>query len=271
MAHQARKRFGQHFLVDQSIIAAIISRIRPHSLDRVLEIGPGLGAMTFSLIDHLSTLDVVELDRDLVKYWQAKQISKLQIYEADALQFDFLDWANLAQQDLVIKNHAGRVKIVGNLPYNISSPLLFHLMMAIESVDEQIFMLQKEVVDRMVAKVGDSEYGRLSVMLGARYQIEHCFDVPPVSFDPPPKVNSAIVAMYPRRGTGISAAVWHAMEILVAKAFAQRRKVLANNLGDYKQILDLNGSILRARAQEISIEQYLLWAEQIVDRSGTDH
>ena len=271
MAHQARKRFGQHFLVDQSIIAAIISRIRPHSLDRVLEIGPGLGAMTFSLIDHLSTLDVVELDRDLVKYWQAKEISKLQIYEADALQFDFLDWANLAQQDLVIKNHAGRVKIVGNLPYNISSPLLFHLMLAIESVDEQIFMLQKEVVDRMVAKVGDSEYGRLSVMLGARYQIEHCFDVPPVSFDPPPKVNSAIVAMYPRRGTGISAAVWHAMEILVAKAFAQRRKVLANNLGDYKQILDLNGSILRARAQEISIEQYLLWAEQIVDRSGTDH
>ena len=116
MAHQARKRFGQHFLVDQSIIAAIISRIRPHSLDRVLEIGPGLGAMTFSLIDHLSTLDVVELDRDLVTYWQAKEISKLQIYEADALQFNFLDWANLAQQDLVLKNRAGRVKIVGNLP-----------------------------------------------------------------------------------------------------------------------------------------------------------
>jgi len=271
MAHQARKRFGQHFLVDQSIIAAIISRIRPHSLDRVLEIGPGLGAMTFSLIDHLSTLDVVELDRDLVTYWQAKEISKLQIYEADALQFNFLDWANLAQQDLVLKNRAGRVKIVGNLPYNISSPLLFHLMMAIESVDEQIFMLQKEVVDRMVAQVGDSEYGRLSVMLGARYQIEHCFDVPPESFDPPPKVNSAIVAMYPKRGAGISAAVWRAMEILVAKAFAQRRKVLANNLGEYKQILNLDGAILRARAQEISIEQYLLWAEQIVDRSGTDH
>jgi 16S rRNA (adenine1518-N6/adenine1519-N6)-dimethyltransferase len=165
VAHQARKRFGQHFLVDSGMIHLIIKAIDPQPQDALIEIGPGLGAMTKPLLSCLDAMAVVELDRDLVKFWKNQNIQKLQVHESDALKFDFQAWAK-EQKALLQKNAPeARVKIVGNLPYNISSPLLFHLMSAVADVDEQVFMLQAEVVERMAAQHGDSEYGRLSVML----------------------------------------------------------------------------------------------------------
>jgi len=264
MAHQVRKRFGQHFLTDPSIINAIIARIHPEIQDRIIEIGPGLGAMTLPLLEQGISLEVVEIDRDLIEFWQKKNIAQLTIYQADALDYDFSNWAKIALDEIKHSQSKGRVKIVGNLPYNISTPLLFHLIDAIDHVEEQIFMLQKEVIDRMVAKPGDSEYGRLSVMLQIRYHLELCFEVPPTAFEPPPKVNSAIVAMYPKKNIELSPLQWKALEKIVAKAFSQRRKVLANNLSEYKEILGLDQQVLRSRAQDIDGPTYLSWANQLV-------
>lgn len=260
MAHQARKRFGQHFLVDTGIIHSIIRVIDPQPQDAVIEIGPGLGAMTKPLLACLNEMSVVELDRDLVKRWHAENISKLSIFEADALKFDFLEWAKKAKENAQQSNAASRVLIVGNLPYNISSPLLFHLMDAAGYVDEQVFMLQAEVIERMVANHGDSEYSRLSVMLQSRYVLENVLDVPPEAFDPPPKVDSAIVRMTPRTDLILSQKEYQSLEELVSMAFAQRRKVLRNNLSSVKDRLNLSDDILSQRAQDISVADYINWA-----------
>ena len=260
MAHQARKRFGQHFLVDDGIIHSIIRVIDPQLEDAVIEIGPGLGAMTKPLLTHLNKMAVVELDRDLVSRWQAENISKLTVFEADALKFDFVEWAKHARLETQQKNAGGRVLIVGNLPYNISSPLLFHLMDAAASVDEQVFMLQAEVIERMVASHGSSEYGRLSVMLQSRYVLENVLDVPPEAFDPHPKVDSAIVRMTPRTDLILSPKEYQALESLVSMAFAQRRKVLRNNLSSVKTQLNLSDEVLSQRAQDISVADYVNWA-----------
>ena len=260
MAHQARKRFGQHFLVDSGIIHAIVRAIEPDPGDAVIEIGPGLGAMTRPLLASLNQMSVVELDRDLVKRWQNEAIANLTIHEADALKFDFLGWANQAKQQLHQINSLARVKIVGNLPYNISSPLLFHLMSAADIVDEQVFMLQAEVIERMVAQHGDSEYSRLSVMLQSRYHMENVLDVPPDAFDPPPKVDSAVVKMIPRKDLKLSAEEYRSLESLVLMAFAQRRKVLRNNLSTVKDSLGLSDDILGLRAQDIPVQDYINWA-----------
>ncbi len=263
MAHQARKRFGQHFLTDSNYINAIVSAIRPKSGDRVVEIGPGLGAMTIPLLDQLDQLDVVEIDRDLVAYWKKKNISNLEIHESDALKFDFKQWAVDVRNQMALKNTMGQVKIVGNLPYNISSPLLFHLIDAIDQVDEQVFMLQLEVVQRMVAPPGSSDYSRLSVMLQAKYHMENRIDIPPEAFEPPPKVDSAVVEMIPRRDIEISKEVWINLEKIVAAAFSQRRKMLSNNLKDFKDRLDLDVDTLKLRAQDIPVETYLDWARSL--------
>jgi 16S rRNA (adenine1518-N6/adenine1519-N6)-dimethyltransferase len=260
VAHQARKRFGQHFLVDAGIIHSIIRVIDPQLEDAVIEIGPGLGAMTKPLLAHLNKMAVVELDRDLVKRWQAENISKLTVFEADALKFDFVEWAKNARLAVQQEHAGGRVLIVGNLPYNISSPLLFHLMDAAVNVDEQVFMLQAEVIERMVANHGSSEYSRLSVMLQSRYVLENVLDVPPEAFDPPPKVDSAIVRMTPRTDLILSAKEYQALEELVSMAFAQRRKVLRNNLSSVKNQLNLSDEILGQRAQDISVDDYISWA-----------
>jgi 16S rRNA (adenine1518-N6/adenine1519-N6)-dimethyltransferase len=260
VAHQARKRFGQHFLVDSGIIHAIVRAIEPDPQDAVIEIGPGLGAMTRPLLASLNEMAVVELDRDLVKRWQSEAQKNLTIYEADALKFDFLAWAKNAREK-VQKNHTqAKVKIVGNLPYNISSPLLFHLMEAADFVDEQVFMLQAEVIERMVAQHGDSEYSRLSVMLQSRYHLEHVLDVAPDAFDPPPKVDSAVVKMIPRIDLKLSALEYSSLASLVSMAFAQRRKVLRNNLSAVKERLNLSEETLALRAQDISVEDYITWA-----------
>lgn len=263
MAHQARKRFGQHFLTDVGYINAIVRAIRPSTEDHVIEIGPGLGAMTKPLISELRSMEVVEIDRDLVAYWQKQQLAGLVIHEADALKFDFCAWAQAAKSAIGKKQSSGRVKIVGNLPYNISSPLLFHLIDAIEFVDEQIFMLQLEVVERMVAKPGDSDYSRLSVMLQAKYHMENIIHVPPAAFDPPPKVDSAVVEMIPRRDFPIDESTWICLEKIVAAAFAQRRKMLSNNLQEYKHVLQLDAEVLKARAQDIPVADYVSWAKKM--------
>lgn len=263
MAHQARKRFGQHFLVDSGMIHLIIKAIDPQPQDALIEIGPGLGAMTKPLLNCLDAMAVVELDRDLVKFWKNQAIQKLQVHESDALKFDFQAWAK-EQKALLQKNAPeARVKIVGNLPYNISSPLLFHLMSAVADVDEQVFMLQAEVVERMAAQHGDSEYGRLSVMLQSKYHMENVLDVPPECFDPPPKVNSAIVKMIPRKDIHLTPKEYESLERIVSMAFAQRRKVLRNNLAAVKDILKLSDDVLGLRAQDISVEDYISWARQL--------
>jgi 16S rRNA (adenine1518-N6/adenine1519-N6)-dimethyltransferase len=264
VAHQARKRFGQHFLVDSGMIHLIIRAIDPKPQDALIEIGPGLGAMTKPLLNCLDAMAVVELDRDLVKFWKDQAIQRLQVHESDALKFDFQSWAK-EQKALLQKNAPeARVKIVGNLPYNISSPLLFHLMSAVADVDEQVFMLQAEVVERMAAQHGDSEYGRLSVMLQSKYHMENVLDVPPECFDPPPKVNSAIVKMIPRQDIHLTEKEYQSLERIVSMAFAQRRKVLRNNLASVKDILKLSDDVLGLRAQDISVEDYIGWARQLV-------
>jgi 16S rRNA (adenine1518-N6/adenine1519-N6)-dimethyltransferase len=253
--HRARKRFGQNFLQDQGIIYSIVALINPGPDMHVIEIGPGLGALTIPLLRNLDQLDLLEIDRDLVAYWNQKNLNGLQVIEGDALKFNFLEWA---QNRLDKKRFC---KVVGNLPYNISSPLLFHLVSAAEKIDEQIFMLQAEVVERMVAKAGSSDFSRLSVMLQARYNMELVLDVPPEAFDPQPKVNSAVVRMIPRKDLNLSDVQWRALEKVVASAFSQRRKMLRTNLQAFAQRLNLTEIELKARAQDIAVDRYIEWAK----------
>jgi 16S rRNA (adenine1518-N6/adenine1519-N6)-dimethyltransferase len=250
--HRARKRFGQNFLQDDGVIHSIIALINPSPNMHVLEIGPGLGALTRPLLRNLQELDLLEIDRDLVAYWNQQNLQGLKVIEGDALQFDFLEWAKNQS------NKQGLCKVVGNLPYNISSPLLFHLVSAASNIDEQIFMLQAEVVERMVAPSGSSEFSRLSVMLQTRYDMEMVLQVPPDA-----KVNSAVVRMIPRPDFNLNAVQWEALEKVVAAAFSQRRKMLRTNLQNYLEKLKLTDLELKARAQDISVERYIEWAKII--------
>jgi 16S rRNA (adenine1518-N6/adenine1519-N6)-dimethyltransferase len=257
MMHRARKRFGQNFLQDSGVIYSIIALINPSVHMHVIEIGPGLGALTRPLLTNLEHLDLLEIDRDLVAYWNQEDLPGLKVIEGDALKFDFLEWAKSRPEN------AGLCKVVGNLPYNISSPLLFHLVEAANVIDEQVFMLQAEVVERMVSKAGGSEFSRLSVMLQARYDMELVLEVPPEAFDPQPKVNSAVVRMIPRKDFNLSDTQWKALEKVVAAAFSQRRKMLRTNLSAYAERLSLTESELKARAQDISVDRYIEWAKTL--------
>lgn len=253
--HRARKRFGQNFLQDNGVIYSIVALINPSADMHVIEIGPGLGALTLPLLENLDHLDLLEIDRDLVAFWNEKNLKGLTVIEGDALKFDFLTWA---------QNRSGKTglcKVVGNLPYNISSPLLFHLVSAADSIDEQVFMLQAEVVERMVAKEGSPDFSRLSVMLQARYDMDLVLEVPPEAFDPQPKVNSAVVRMIPRRDFSLSDNQWNALEKVVAAAFSQRRKMLRTNLQAFADRLNLTEIELKARAQDISVDRYIEWAK----------
>jgi 16S rRNA (adenine1518-N6/adenine1519-N6)-dimethyltransferase len=220
MKHIARKRFGQNFLQDERVLGDIIDGIAPKDGDTMVEIGPGLAAMTDLLLQSLPHMHVVELDRDLVARLEKRYPrERLTIHAGDALKFDFGS----------IPVPAGcKLRVVGNLPYNISSPLLFHLAEYADKVQDQHFMLQKEVVERMVAEPGSKAYGRLSVMLQWRYRMALLFVVPPDAFDPPPKVDSAIVRMIPIDNPLPCDA--ERLQAVVAKAFSQRRKVIRNCL-----------------------------------------
>jgi len=255
MSHVARKRFGQHFLTDRVTIDAIIDAIRPEAGDAMVEIGPGLGAMTLPLLQQLQPLTVIELDRDLAV--RLRRHAGLTVIEADVLDVDFAELAAAAGQ---------RLRVVGNLPYNISTPILFHLLPAAGHIIDQHFMLQKEVVQRMAAAPGSKTYGRLSVMLQWRYDIEAVLDVSAQAFDPPPKVESAVVRMRPLPSRAdVNAAL---LGELVIVAFSQRRKLLRNTLGRWLEERSYSGHFdLQRRAEEVPVEEYLVLCEAL-GRSG---
>ena len=216
--HVARKRFGQNFLVDKGIISAIVFAISPQRGDTVVEIGPGLGAITEPLLAGVDHLHVVEIDRDLIARLKKQHpAERLTIHEGDALAFDF---AKIGTE----------LRLVGNLPYNISTPLLFHLAEYVGVIHDMHFMLQKEVVERMVALPGETDFGRLSVMLQYRFHLEWLIDVPPESFDPAPKVQSAVVRLIPRDAAELTAKSPEKLSTVVRIAFSQRRKMLRNTL-----------------------------------------
>ncbi len=254
MKHIPKKRFGQNFLTDGQVLHDIIRAIAPAPDDLMVEIGPGQGAMTRLLLETLRRLQVVELDRDLVALLH-KQFSpdRLLIHSGDALQYDFGALAGGER----------RLRVVGNLPYNISSPLLFHLAQYAPQVIDQHFMLQKEVVERMVAEPGGRDYGRLSVMLQWRYQMELLFVVPPEAFDPPPKVDSAIVRMVPIASP--LPCKQPLLEQVVTKAFSQRRKVIRNcvaGLFGEQQLIDA-GIDPQLRPEAVALEQYVNLARML--------
>ena len=252
MKHLARKRFGQHFLADRVVIDAIIDAIDPQAGEAVVEIGPGLGAMTFPLAERCDRLTVIELDRDLAA--RLRKRPELNVIESDVLRVDF---AALA---LELAGSASRkLRVVGNLPYNISTPILFHLLDAVDDVVDQHFMLQKEVVVRMAAGPGSKDYGRLSVMLQWRYAIEAVLDVPPEAFDPPPRVDSAVVRMLPLPApAGVDPAL---LGELVTVAFSQRRKILRNTLGRWLDEHGFGGAFdSQRRAEEVPVAEYLALA-----------
>ncbi|MCB2022775.1 MAG: 16S rRNA (adenine(1518)-N(6)/adenine(1519)-N(6))-dimethyltransferase RsmA [Rhizobacter sp.] len=251
MRHFARKRFGQHFLVDPFVIGAIVDAIAPRPGDALVEIGPGLGAMTLPLAARCATLTVIELDRDLAARLEANP--DLRVIEADVLDVDFTALAQRLGTPL---------RVVGNLPYNISTPILFHLLAHVDSIADQHFMLQKEVVERMAAAPGGKTYGRLSVMLQWRYAIDALIDVPPGAFDPPPRVDSAVVRMRPLPAPpGVDAAL---LGEIVTVAFSQRRKVLRNTLGRWLDARSFEGDFdLARRAEEVPVAGYLALAREL--------
>jgi len=253
VAHRPRKRFGQHFLSDRGVVDAIVRAVAPQPGQSLVEIGPGLGAITMPLLQACKALVVVELDRDLAARLRGRP--GLEVIEADALRVDF---AALARQG----GESARLRIVGNLPYNISTPILFHLLEAVDRVADQHVMLQKEVVDRMAAAPGRKDYGRLSVMLQWRYAIEPLLDVPAAAFEPPPRVESAVVRMTPiPAAAGVDAAL---LGELVTVAFSQRRKLLRHTLGRW---LEARGSTayfdVQRRAEEVPVEEYLRLAASL--------
>lgn len=251
--HVARKRFGQNFLVDMGVIDAIVSAISPRADDLMVEIGPGLGALTTPLTEWLTHLHVVELDRDLVGRLSRKFGERVSVHAGDALDFDF---GSLVSED---RRDEAPLRVVGNLPYNISSPLLFHLMRYATLVRDQHFMLQNEVVERMVAPAGSSNYSRLSVMLQYRYWMDKVLDVPPDAFNPPPKVDSAVVRMIPRAVADLPQVDLDVFEAVVAKAFSQRRKMLRNTLNSYRDRVDFDalGFDLTRRAEDVPVDEYV--------------
>ena len=254
--HVARKRFGQNFLIDSGIISSIISAIDPKRDETVVEIGPGLGAITEPLMARVDHLHVVEIDRDLIARLKKQHTpERMTIHEGDALAFDF---ASIGKD----------LRLVGNLPYNISTPLLFHLAEYVDIVRDMHFMLQKEVVERMVAEPGDADFGRMSVMLQYRFYLEWLIDVPPESFDPAPKVDSAVVRLIPKPQSELNAKSQEKLSQVVLTAFSQRRKMLRNTM---KSLLNeaafvelgINPTL---RAEDVSVADYVRIANYLSGR-----
>ena len=252
-AHIPRKRFGQHFLTDAAIVAGIVRAIEPRPGQTMVEIGPGLGALTQPLLERLGHLTVIELDRDLASRLRLR--CDLRVVEADVLKVDFAELAGVGQ------TQSAAMRIVGNLPYNISTPILFHLLGFAANVLDQHFMLQMEVVERMVAGPSTAAYGRLSVMLQWRYAMQSILAVPPESFDPPPRVDSAVVRMLP-----IADPQPVAVDLLsevVRVAFSQRRKLLRHSLGRWLSERSFAGEFdLQRRAEEVPVSEYVALAQR---------
>jgi 16S rRNA (adenine1518-N6/adenine1519-N6)-dimethyltransferase len=252
LKHIARKRFGQHFLTDGAIIESIVDAINPQPNDPMVEIGPGLAALTQPLVERLGQLNVIELDRDLAV--RLRDHPHLNVIESDVLRVDFTQ--------LAANLNVPKLRVVGNLPYNISSPILFHLLEHVAVVRDQHFMLQKEVIDRMVAKPSTSDYSRLSVMLQWRYDMEDVLFVPPESFDPPPRVDSAVVRMIPvAQPPQIDVKL---MEEMVKTAFSQRRKLLRHTLGRWLEARNFAGTFdVQRRAEEVPVAEYVALVQSL--------
>ena len=262
MNHRPRKRFGQNFLHDQSVIRGIVAAIHPKAGEHVVEIGPGLGALTEPLMDALGTMDVVELDRDLIPHLEQLFAGRgeLCIHNTDALKFDFCS---------LLTEMSDTLRVVGNLPYNISTPLIFHLLSQAHCIRDMHFMLQQEVVDRLAAAPGGGDYGRLSVMVQYHCQVEKLFSVPPEAFNPPPKVHSAIVRLTPYRELPFPAQDEKVLSRVVTQAFSQRRKTLRNTM---KKLLD--ASVIEAlgidpgcRPETLALEQFVALADAVSKRN----
>lgn len=261
--HRARKRFGQNFLTDEAVIARIVAAIHPRATDHMLEIGPGLGALTCQLIQPLNALTVVELDRDIIPKLEARCAAqktaqtahgerKLTILAQDALT---LDLSTLAAP--------GKLRIAGNLPYNIATPLIFHLLEQAARIEDMTFMLQKEVALRLAAEPGNRDYGRLSIMVQAVAEVALLFIVPPESFNPPPKVDSAIVQLIPRHQPRVPPELFPLFSELVGLAFAHRRKTLQNNLKHRLSPSTISAAGLEPsdRAEQISLDGFIRLAQ----------
>lgn len=250
MKHIARKRFGQHFLSDRSVIDSIVDAIHPQAGQRMVEIGPGLAAMTQPLVERLGHLTVIELDRDLAH--RLRDRPQLTVIESDVLKVDFAQLAS----------GGAKLRVVGNLPYNISTPILFHLLQYVALIEDQHFMLQKEVIDRMVASPSTAAFGRLSVMLQWRYAMENVLFVPPKSFDPPPRVDSAVVRMVPLAQPPILNE--KRLSEMVQVAFSQRRKLLRHTLGQWLETQRFAGEFdVKRRAEEVPVHEYVALAQQV--------
>ena len=237
MSHKPRKRFGQNFLHDKMVIQRIVNNINPRQGDHIVEIGPGEGALTELVLDKIGAMDVVELDRDLIPLLKIRFVMQegLTIHQADALKFNFCE----------LKENEKKLRIIGNLPYNISTPLLFHLFDNSHCIKDMHFMLQKEVVDRIVAKPGDSAYGRLGIMMQYYCHSEYVFTVKPGAFRPPPKVDSAIVRLIPHEKPPVAVNDFDTFSKFVNFSFTQRRKTLRNIL---------KGKLEASQIEELGIE-----------------
>jgi 16S rRNA (adenine1518-N6/adenine1519-N6)-dimethyltransferase len=252
MKHIAKKRFGQNFLTDQGVIYSLVEAISPTTDDLMVEIGPGLGALTQPLLNRLNHLHVVEIDRDIISWMESfYPKDKITIHNSDALKFNFSELAKLSP--------ANKIRVTGNLPYNISTPILFHLLSNIDSIIDMHFMLQKEVVERMVASPSSSEYGRLSVMLQYKLKMDYLITVPPEAFDPAPKVESAFVRCTPHAVLPHPAKDEALFAKIVTAAFGQRRKTLRNTLKGYLDDAGFNQLNIdsQLRAENLSVAQFV--------------
>ena len=254
----ARKRFGQHFLVDPAVIERIVFEIDPRPGDSLVEIGPGRGALTAPLLERAGALTVVEIDRDLAA--RLRRTPGLAVVEGDVLTVDFTTLPGVA--------HGAKLRIVGNLPYNISTPILFHLLDVAAVVRDQHVMLQKEVVDRIAAQPASKDYGRLTVMLQWRYEIEPLLDVAPNAFDPPPRVDSTVLRLVPRAAP--AAIEPTLLREIVTVAFSQRRKLLRHTLGRWLEARDATqGFDVLRRAEEVPVAEYLALAQALGQKKST--
>jgi len=263
--HFARKRFGQNFLTDERVIAGIISAFAPARGQNVVEIGPGLGALTRELLAHLSRLHVVELDRDLAAALPMRLMNEgeLIVHEADALKFNF--------RTLATGPHS--LRVIGNLPYNISTPILFHLLTQADAIADMTFMLQKEVVERMVAEPGTGDYGRLSVMLQYRCQVEWLLHVPPEAFSPPPKVDSAVVRLSPYATPRYTCVDEGKLQQVLTTAFNMRRKTLRNALKGLipAEWLEEEGIDAGLRPEEVGVAEWVALANRLATHESSEH
>ena len=248
---KARKRFGQNFLQDDMVIADIIAAIDPKEDQHIVEIGPGHGALTALLLREAGQLDVIEIDRDLVPKLKSKfkDFQQLVVHEADALAFDFTSLTKKSE----------KLRVIGNLPYNITTPLLFHLLSQSQCIDDMCFMLQREVVERICAQPGSKTYGRLSIMIQYQCEASQLFVVPPEAFEPQPKVDSAIVYLKPLQKQDANGITINDLNTVVTKAFSQRRKTISNTLKNMmsQTVLKSLNIDLQQRPETLSIEQYI--------------